>query len=145
MNFTVARVSPSPNKPLILLVLSWLILPSLTLSSLNLSWGAIWLSFGCHLVAELSPGVGASPSSASSDASSVFTCVTRHSPDPDTQEVHRSIDKNALDLLLYAFEQAVCAGLPGNWNYINGVLARLAQRNITTLADAEAYDDDRYG
>ena len=45
---------------------------------------------------------------------------------------------------LYAFEQAVCSGNPGNWNYINGVLARLAQRNITTLAAAEAYDEDRY-
>lgn len=78
------------------------------------------------------------------DASNVFACVTRHDTDPVTKEIHRTIDKNALDLLLYAFEQAVCSGNPGNWNYINGVLARLAQRNITTLDAAEAYDEDRY-
>ena len=77
------------------------------------------------------------------DASSVFIVITRHEEDPTTKEITRRIDKDALDLLLYAFEQAVLAGTPGNWNYINGVLARLAQRNITNLADAEMYDIDR--
>ena len=77
------------------------------------------------------------------DASSVFIIITKHEEDPTTKEITRRIDKDALDLLLYAFEQAVLAGTPGNWNYINGVLARLAQRNITNLTDAEMYDIDR--
>ena len=78
------------------------------------------------------------------DGSAVFTAITKHKPDETTGEIERFIPKDALDLLLYAFEQAVYAGKPGNWNYINGVLARLSQRGITTLADAEAYDDERY-
>lgn len=77
------------------------------------------------------------------DASAVFISVTKHEEDPATKEITRTIDKDALDLLLYAFEQAALAGTPGNWNYINGVLARLAQRSITNLADAELYDIER--
>lgn len=78
------------------------------------------------------------------DGSAVFMAITQHKPDETTGDIERFIPKDSLDLLLYAFEQAVCAGKPGNWNYINGVLARLSQRGITTLADAEAYDDERY-
>ncbi len=79
------------------------------------------------------------------DATAVFHAITIHETDPVTKEMRRFIPKNSLDLLLYAFEQAVYAGNPGNWNYINGVLARLSQRGLTTLADAEEYDIERHG
>ncbi|MBQ3257853.1 MAG: phage replisome organizer N-terminal domain-containing protein [Oscillospiraceae bacterium] len=55
------------------------------------------------------------------------------------------IDKDRLDLLLYAFEQALYSGCPGNWKYIDGVLGRLAQRKIRTLTEAEEYDEERMG
>lgn len=48
-------------------------------------------------------------------------------------------------LLMYAFEQAMNAGKPGDWRYIEGVLTRLHQRGITTLDTAECYDFDRKG
>ena len=54
-----------------------------------------------------------------------------------------SITKDRLDLLLYAFEQACYAGQSGNWRYIDGVLGNLASRGITTLEQAETYEDDR--
>lgn len=54
-----------------------------------------------------------------------------------------SITKDRLDLLLYAFEQASYSGQSGNWRYIDGVLGILASRGITTLAQAEEYDDNR--
>lgn len=46
-----------------------------------------------------------------------------------------------LNLLLYAFEQAANAGKPGNWNYINGVLRQLYNRGISTMEQAEDYDE----
>lgn len=52
-----------------------------------------------------------------------------------------SFPPDRLNLLLYAFEQAANAGKPGNWNYINGVLRRLHERNIQTIAQAEDYDE----
>lgn len=79
----------------------------------------------------------------SADVSEVFHAITVYTPDPTPGSPCRTISQNNLDLLLYAFEQAVLAGIPGNWNYINGVLAKLAQRGIHTLARAEAYDDTR--
>lgn len=80
----------------------------------------------------------------SADVSEVFHAITVYTPNPGPGELERSVSRDALDLLLYAFEQAVRAGNPGNWNYINGVLARLNQRGIRTLADAENYDIDHH-
>ena len=54
-----------------------------------------------------------------------------------------SFPKDRIELLLYAFEQATKAGCPGNWNYIGGCMAKMAQRGIKTLEDAEGYDFDR--
>lgn len=50
-----------------------------------------------------------------------------------------------IKLLMYAFEQAGKAGCPGNWNYIEGCMARLHQRGIKTLEAAEDYDLEREG
>lgn len=86
----------------------------------------------------------ATRTSTSADVSEVFHAITVYNPNPGPGELERSISRDALDLLLYAFEQAVRAGNPGNWNYINGVLAKLNQRGIRTLADAENYDIDHH-
>lgn len=86
----------------------------------------------------------ATRTSTSADVSEVFHAITVYNPNPGPGELERSVSRDALDLLLYAFEQAVRAGNPGNWNYINGVLARLNQRGIRTLADAENYDIDHH-
>lgn len=78
------------------------------------------------------------------DVSEVFHVITVYEPNPAPGQPERSISQDALDLLLYAFEQAVYAGKPGNWNYINGVLANLHRRGISTLADAETYDYENH-
>lgn len=52
-------------------------------------------------------------------------------------------DEEKIQLLMYAFEQAVSAGCPGNWNYIGGCLSKLRQRGIKTLDEADAYDVQR--
>lgn len=85
----------------------------------------------------------ATRTSTCADATEVFHAITVYNPNPAPGELERSVSRDALDLLLYAFEQAALVGKPGNWNYINGVLAKLAQRGIHTLARAEAYDDTR--
>lgn len=48
-------------------------------------------------------------------------------------------------LLMYAFEQASAAGKPADWRYINGILDNLRERGITTLEQAEDYDNARRG
>lgn len=78
------------------------------------------------------------------DVMTVFQRITSNGIKPETNEWVMSIPKDRVDLLLYAFEQATLAGKPGNWNYINGVLANLSQRGIQTLADAEDYDDENH-
>lgn len=77
------------------------------------------------------------------DISEVFHAITVSVPGMTVGSTYRTISRDNLDLLLYAFEQAALAGIPGSWNYINGVLAKLSQRGIHTLAEAEAYDDTR--
>ena len=47
------------------------------------------------------------------------------------------------ELLMYAFENASAAGKSGDWKYINGILEKLRQRNIRSLAEAEKYDINR--
>lgn len=46
-------------------------------------------------------------------------------------------------LLTYAFEQAAKKGESRNWNYIDGVMRRLAWRGIDTVEKAEDYDYER--
>ena len=53
------------------------------------------------------------------------------------------VDRERARLLAYAFDQARQSGAPGNWNYINGVLARLYDRGLLTLEAAEQYDQTR--
>ena len=53
------------------------------------------------------------------------------------------IDPDAADLLEYAVSQAAIAGKSGNWNYINGILDRLALRDIRTKAQALEWDESR--
>ena len=53
------------------------------------------------------------------------------------------IDPDAADLLEYAVGQAAIAGKGGNWNYITGILERLALRDIRTKAQAMEYDMTR--
>ena len=53
------------------------------------------------------------------------------------------LDPNALELLRYAFGEAAAAGKASSWPYIEGIMANLAQRGITTLEEAYAYDRDR--
>ena len=52
-------------------------------------------------------------------------------------------DEERMKLLAYAFDRAREAGCPGAWNYIFKVLARLKDRGIETLEQAEEYDDLR--
>ncbi len=56
---------------------------------------------------------------------------------------HMDLNADRKELLLYACEAASKAGKPGDWNYINGVLGRLARRSVRTLDDAEEYDYNR--
>ena len=53
------------------------------------------------------------------------------------------IDPDAADLLEYAVGQAAIAGKVGNWNYISGILDRLALRDIRTKRQALEYDMTR--
>lgn len=61
----------------------------------------------------------------------------------DTTCGTQKLSQDKANLLMYAFEQAGNVGAPGNWKYIVGCLSRLHSRGITTLAQAEAYDDSR--
>lgn len=83
--------------------------------------------------------------------------TTRQPTEADEAQVFRAICANWIDggewrmvlhldrkeLLMYAFENASDAGKSGDWKYINGILEKLHQRGIKTLAEAEAYDFDR--
>lgn len=51
--------------------------------------------------------------------------------------------RDPVDLLRYAFEQSVMSRCPGNWRYIDAVMATMQERGITTAAEAQAYDDAR--
>lgn len=55
----------------------------------------------------------------------------------------QGIDRDAVELLEYAFEQAALSGVPGNWRYIIGVLETLSAREIQTREQAEGYDRSR--
>ena len=53
------------------------------------------------------------------------------------------LDGDRLELLEYAMGQAVAAGQKGNWGYVNGILEKLAFREIRTARDAIIYDMER--
>lgn len=77
------------------------------------------------------------------DVIRVFFSTMHQEQDPVTKEWDLTFPKDKRDLLMYAFEQASTAGKAGDWNYINGVLANLHKRNITTLDQAVDYDVER--
>lgn len=77
------------------------------------------------------------------DRANVFQAICRIDTDEQTGGRTVSFPQNRIELLMYAFEQAALVGKPGDWKYINGVLGRLAQRNLTTLAQVESYDLER--
>ena len=79
------------------------------------------------------------------DYAQAFQALHRSTQDPVTLTWKIELPDNARDLLLYAFEAAAAAGNGGDWRYINGVLAKLGQRGIRTLRQAEDYDYDRNG
>ena len=78
------------------------------------------------------------------DEAQAFLALYSSEQDPQTGDWRMTIPPERKDLLLYAFEAASNAGKPGDWRYIQGVLANLSRRGILTLADAEDYDDDRF-
>ncbi len=72
------------------------------------------------------------------DTSKVIERICRRTP--DFKEI--IIDKNRVDLLNYAMEQAASTGNT-TWNYIDGVLKRLSMRGIKNIEDCEEYDETR--
>ena len=54
-----------------------------------------------------------------------------------------TFQRERVKLLTYAFEQAAKKGEPRNWNYIDGVMRKLAWRGIDTVEKAEDYDYER--
>ena len=77
------------------------------------------------------------------DRSQVFLALYDSRRDEHTGQWAMTLPEENKRLLMYAFETAANAGKAGDWRYITGVLARLRQRGISTLAQAEDYDDDR--
>ena len=77
------------------------------------------------------------------DEAQVFQAIYESRQDGITGGWQMSLSKDAKDLLMYAFEAAGAAGKPGDWKYIGGILEKLRQRNIRTLAEAEEYDINR--
>jgi hypothetical protein len=62
----------------------------------------------------------------------------------DRRKVFEYRGTEAAPLLRYAFRAAMQAGKGGNWNYIDGIMSRLAVRGITTEEDARAWDERRW-
>lgn len=79
------------------------------------------------------------------DYSNVFEAIRLSNHDEATGTWIVTLPTPQKDLLMYAFEAASNAGKPGDWSYIRGVLAKLCQRQIKTLGDAEDYDWSRQG
>lgn len=78
-------------------------------------------------------------------ARSLFARYLHQEPEPwDCKKVFvRAFDADSAGLLEYAFEVAALAGKPGNWPYIEGILDNLAARDIRTVAQAKAWDEER--
>ncbi len=76
------------------------------------------------------------------DVVNVFSYTFRHLRKEGDQYTD-TFDKDAINLLLYAFQQSTLAGCPGKWAYISGVIRNLNERGIKTLEEAEGYDFER--
>lgn len=78
-------------------------------------------------------------------ARSLFARYLHREPAPwDCKKVFiRAYNADSAGLLEYAFEVAALAGKPGNWPYIEGILDNLAARDIRTVAQAKAWDEER--
>jgi len=61
----------------------------------------------------------------------------------DECRVAACVERYGAELVMYAFEQALQNGRPGNWNYINGILRNLESRGIDSLEQAEDFDGER--
>lgn len=75
------------------------------------------------------------------DISKVFDYTFHREGVGDETEI--TFLKERAGLLTYVFEQAAMAGRPRNWNYIDGVMRKLAWRGIDTVEKAEDYDYER--
>lgn len=77
------------------------------------------------------------------DIASVFERI-RHQEHDDVAGAWKiTLMPERKNLLMYAFEQAALSGKPGDWKYINGILANMHRRGITSLDAAEDYDIER--
>lgn len=72
------------------------------------------------------------------DYGRVFNCVVDREQEDGGQRCR--FNGKRRDLLMYAFEAAASAGHTGEWDYVYGVLRRLAVRGIGDLAAAEEYE-----
>ncbi len=77
------------------------------------------------------------------DRSQVFLALYDSRMDGRTGQWAMTLPEENKRLLMYAFETAANAGKAGEWRFITGVLARLRQRGICTLEQAEDYDEAR--
>lgn len=72
------------------------------------------------------------------DYGRVFNCIVDREREDGAQ--HCRLNEKRRNLLMYAFEAAAAAGHTGEWDYVYGVLRRLAVRGIADLGDAEEYE-----
>lgn len=72
------------------------------------------------------------------DYGRVFNCIVDREREDGAQRCR--LNEKRRDLLMYAFEAAAAAGHTGEWDYVYGVLRRLAVRGIADLGDAEEYE-----
>ena len=64
--------------------------------------------------------------------------------DIDLRQVAKyCVDKNRMGLLYYAFEKAAMSKKDLDWRYIDGIMERLAARNIVTIEQARIWDEER--
>ena len=77
------------------------------------------------------------------DISKVFDYTCHREGVRDETQI--TFQEERVKLLAYAFEAAAMAGKQRDWNYIDGVMRKLAQRGIDTVEKAEDYDYERNG
>ncbi len=79
------------------------------------------------------------------DFTNTFFHLYHSEQDQETGKWSMTLQEEPKQLLMYAFEQAAAAGKPADWRYIDGIMARLYQRGISTLEQADDYDEQRNG
>ena len=77
------------------------------------------------------------------DITNVFEYLQESKRAPESDQWIIELPQERQELLFYAFEQAVAAGKPADWNYINGILKNLKRRNIQSIEEAEDYEYER--